>query len=73
MSLAMWPGCPCGAPHPMASRSDSKVCLACGAPVAQNAYVEHVPAAITGWSPAAILARLNLWLGKVLIKIANKV
>lgn len=56
----------CGHPHPRASAppSDAPHCPKCGVPVAAAGPIVEIPAAITGRSPTALLARGLLAAGR---------
>lgn len=73
LTTTFLPRCPgCGSPHPRAVKLDTDVCPGCGTTCPLGA-TRTVKAAITGWSPWAIAARLFLWLGQCLARLARSI
>lgn len=66
-------GCACGSPHPIALRSPNPtICPGCGAPAAPPGTPRTERAALTGFNPFVLTARLCLAIGKALTQLAGK-
>lgn len=73
LGMTVLRACPgCGAAHPRARGLDTDRCPDCGTgcPTGES---RSVLAALSGWSPWALLARLLLWLGRCLAKLAGSI
>jgi len=75
LTVQFLPACGnCGSPHPLSLKFpplDASKCLDCGANVARPAEPIEVPALVSGFSPAAILASIFLWIGRQLRALAK--
>jgi hypothetical protein len=71
LTVQFLPRCPgCAQPHPRARQVDSDECPDCGT-FCPTGAPQVVPAALTGFAPWVLLARLFLWLARKLNNLAG--
>lgn len=76
LSHQFLPGCGnCGDKHPLAYKpipQDTEHCQTCGERVGQPGPPVNVPAILTGWHPATVIARFCFWAAKKLANLAKR-